>query len=304
MHVLGWTLFSLLILGLLMLDIKVFHRKAHEIKLKEALWWSLFWTVLALLFNGGVWLKMGHVKGMEFFTAYIIERSLSVDNLFVFLAIFTYFKVPLKYQHGVLFWGIVGALIMRALFIFAGVALLNMFHWIMYLFGVILIYTAYKLVAEEQQQIDPSKNPVVNFARKFLPISVAPDPSTFFVRENRRLFATPLFIVLLVIETSDVMFAFDSIPAVLAISRDPFIAYTSNIFAILGLRALYFAIADALRLFHYLNIGLAVILGFIGAKMILTDVVHIPIWLTLAVVGGVLALSVLASWVRPKKSEH
>jgi len=303
MTALGWTLFTLLILGLLILDLKVFHRRAHEIKLKEALWWSLFWTVLALIFNAGVWLRMGHVKGMEFFTAYIIERSLSVDNLFVFLAIFTYFKVPAKYQHGVLFWGIVGALVMRALFIFAGVALLNMFHWIMYAFGVILIYTAYKLAAQEQQQIDPSKNPVVNFVRRFLPVSATQDPSTFFVREKNRLIATPLLIVLLVIETSDVMFAFDSIPAVLAISRDPFIAYTSNIFAILGLRALYFAIADALRLFHYLNIGLAAILSFIGAKMLLTDLVHVPIWVTLAVVGGVLAVSVLASWIHPKKSE-
>lgn len=298
-----WIIFNAFVIGMLILDLKVFHRKAHEIHVKEALGWSAFWIILALLFNAGIYVKSGSVKAMEFLTGYLIEKSLSVDNLFVFLAVFSYFNVKSKFQHNILFWGILGALIMRAIFIFAGVSLLNMFHWIIYVFGAFLIYTGYKIWAQdEDKKIDPEANPVVRFFRKIIPVTTDQNVGTFFVKQNGKIHATYLFIVLLVIETTDVIFAVDSIPAILAISRDPFIVYSSNVFAILGLRALYFALADALRLFHFLNVALAFILVFVGSKMLITFFnYHVPIVLTLSVVGGALTLAITTSLMFPKK---
>jgi tellurite resistance protein TerC len=286
---------------MLVLDLAVFHRKAHAVKFKEAIGWTVFWISLAAIFAVAVYFWRGRHVAMDFTTGYLIEESLSIDNLFVFLLIFRYFKVPSNLQHAVLFWGIIGALVMRFLFIWAGVALINRFHWVIYIFGVFLIYTGIKLVKSENSEVQPENNPVLRAFRKFMPVTRDYHGRKFFVRE-RGLHATPLFLVLLVIETTDVAFAADSIPAVLAITRDPFIVYTSNVFAILGLRSLYFALAGLMDAFHFLHYGLAVILSFIGVKMLISNFVHLPTWIALGVVALVLALSVVASLVFPKKA--
>jgi len=286
---------------MLVLDLTVFHRKAHTIKFKEAVGWSIFWISLAAAFAVLVYFWRGKATALDFTTGYLIEESLSVDNLFVFLLIFKFFKVPANFQHKVLFWGIIGALVMRFVFIIAGVALINGFHWIIYIFGAFLVYTGVKLFKQTDSDVKPEQNPVLKAFRKIMPVTKDYVGGKFFVRD-KGLYATPLFLVLLVIETTDVVFAADSIPAILAITRDPFIVYTSNVFAILGLRSLYFALAGMMELFHYLHYGLAVILTFIGVKMLVSNFFHMPTVVALGVVAGVLAVSVGASVMWPRKT--
>jgi tellurite resistance protein TerC len=301
----AWGGFVALIVALLALDLGVFRKKSHEIKMKEALGWCGVWFSLALGFNGVIWWQLGSPAALEWFTAYLIELCLSVDNVFVFILIFTYFKVPPQYQHRVLFWGIVGAAVMRFIFILAGVGLLERFHWLIYVFGAFLVVTGIKMVLPKKEEFEPEKNIVVRLFRRFYPVSSHYDQGSFFTVDNGRRAATPLFLVLLMIETSDLAFALDSIPAVLAITHHAFIVFTSNIFAILGLRSLYFALQGVMGLFRYLAFGLAAILVFIGSKMLLTSIgVHIPIGFSLSVIASVLALSVLASLaISPTASE-
>ena len=295
-----WVIFNIFVLGMLALDLLVFHRKAHAVSLREALSWSAVWIALALIFNVGIYYLWGSEKALEFLAGYLIEKSLSVDNIFVFIMIFSYFAVPAIYQHRILFWGILGALIMRAIFIAAGAALLSAFHWIIYIFGGFLIITGIKMFFAGEEKIEPEKNPAVLLLRRFMPITNEFHGQRFFVRIDQRLWATPLFVVLVVIETTDVIFAVDSIPAIFAITMDPFIVYTSNIFAILGLRALYFLLAGIMDMFRYLKVGLSFVLCFVGVKMMLVDFYKIPIGVSLGVVGGILAISILASLVKPK----
>jgi tellurite resistance protein TerC len=298
-----WVGFNVFILVMLVLDLGVFNRKSHEIKVKEALLWSLFWITLSMIFNLGIYYFRGTDVALEFFTGYIIEKSLSVDNIFVFLMIFTYFKVSPKYQHKVLFYGILGALVFRAIFIFAGIALIQNFHWIIYVFGAFLVFNGINMITGQDKEIHPAKNPVIRAFRKLFPVTKEYHGSHFFVKVNKKLHATPLFIVVLMVETTDIIFAVDSIPAILAISHDPFIVYTSNVMAILGLRALYFALSAVMRLFHYIQYGLSVILVFVGVKMIIGGFdIKLPISVTLLVIGAILVLSIVASIVFPKKS--
>ena len=298
-----WVAFNAFVLLMLVLDLFVFHRHAHVIKFREALSWTAFWISLAACFAVLVYFWHGPAKTLEFVTGYIIEESLSVDNLFVFLLIFRYFKVPAQYQHKVLFWGIVGALGMRIVFIAAGVALIQRFEWIIYIFGIFLIYAGAKLFRSEEAEIHPEHNPVLKlFRRRF---RVTPDyveGNFSVVRDGKRYF-TPLAVVLLVVETTDVAFATDSIPAILAISRDPFIVYTSNVFAILGLRSMYFALAGMMEIFHYLHYGLATILVFVGAKMLVSHYYPIPVAAALAVIAVVLGVSVAASLLFPRHAK-
>jgi len=301
MTFLPWIAFGILIIILLYVDLEVFHKKAHVIKVKEALLLSLFWICVALLFNLFIYFWRGPHPALEFFTGYLIEKSLSVDNLFVFLLIFQYFKVEGKHQHRILYWGILGAVIMRAIFIYGGITLINKFHWIIYIFGAFLIFTGFKMAFQKEKEVHPERNPIIKIFKKLMPVTSESVDGRFFARMGGVLHATPLFVVLLVIETTDVVFAVDSIPAILAITRDPFIVYTSNVFAILGLRALYFALAGMADLFHYLNYGLALILSFIGVKMLMVDIYKIPSFIALGVVGGVLTISILASLIWPKK---
>jgi tellurite resistance protein TerC len=294
-----WAVFGGLVLVMMALDLGVFHRQKHEIKFKEAALWSGVWIGLALAFAALVWRVRGGHSALEFLTGYILEESLSVDNLFVFLLIFGYFAVPARDQHGVLFWGILGAMVFRAVFIVAGVALLQRFEWVIYIFAAVLIVSGVKLGFEKEKELHPERNPVLRLFRKFVPVTTDFDGSRFFVRREGKTYATPLFLVLVVVETTDLVFAVDSIPAVLGITHDRFIVYTSNIFAVMGLRALYFALKGAMDLFHHLHYGLAVILVIVGVKMVLGHFIHIPIGVTLAVVGGVLALSVVASLIWP-----
>ena len=293
----------MVITGMMVLDLAVFHRKSHEVKFKEALAWSGVWIGLALGFMALVWWLRDRHAGLEFLTGYVIEESLSVDNLFVFLLLFSFFRVPKEHQHDVLFWGIIGAVVMRLIFIVAGVALINRFHWIIYIFGAVLIYSGLKMAFKKDEDIHPESNPVLKLFRRFFPVTKDYHGKSFFVRPEGRWLATPLFIVLLVVETTDLIFAVDSIPAVLAITRDPFIVYTSNIFAIMGLRSLYFALAGVMNLFHHLHYGLSAILVFVGAKMVLGRWYEIPTGIALGVVAGLLALSVVASLVWPEKKE-
>ncbi len=296
-----WALFSLFIVAMLALDLGVFHRRAHSITLREAAVWSAVWVSLAVLFNLWIWSEFGSHKGLEFLTGYLIELSLSVDNLFVFLVIFSYFAVPAPYQHRVLFWGILGALVMRISLIAVGAALVQRFHAVLYLFGAILVVTAVRLLHPQEQHVHPEKNPVVRIFRRFFPVTQNYEGSLLFVRRDGRSWATPLFIVLLVVETTDLVFALDSIPAIFAVTTDPFIIYTSNVFAILGLRSLYFLLAGIMGYFRYLRYGLAGVLGFIGVKLLIMDLVKIPIGVSLMVVGTLLALSVLASLLIPPR---
>lgn len=296
-----WIGFLAFVLLMLALDLGVFHRKSHEVKIKEALIWSVVWISMAMVFNYGLYVYMGEIKAMEFLTGYVIEKSLSIDNLFVFIMIFSYFNVDTKYQHKVLFWGILGALIMRAIFIFAGVALISKFHWIIYLFGAFLIFTGAKMLVHKDEKIDPNKNPLVRLFKRFFPVSETMHGDRFFVKINAKIVATPLFVVLLLVEFTDLIFAVDSIPAILAISSDPFIIFTSNVFAILGLRALYFALAGITQYFHYIKYGLSAILVFVGVKMVIVDFYKIPVLMSLFTILGILFISVVASLLFPKK---
>jgi tellurite resistance protein TerC len=298
-----WGVFNLFVIAMLALDLGVFHRKAHEIHIREALLWSAFWIALALLFNVGVYVWRGPQTALEFLTGYLLEKSLSVDNIFVFLMIFTYFRVPYLHQHKVLFWGILGALIMRALFILTGITLIQKFHWVIYLMGLFLIVTGIKMATRKDEEIHPERNPVLRLFRRVMPVTEQYEGGRFFARRQGRRMATPLLVVLLVVETTDVVFAVDSIPAILAITLDPFIVYTSNVFAILGLRALYFALAGVMQLFHYLSYGLSFILVFVGIKMLLVDVYKMPIGIALGVVAAVLSAAVLASILWPPRAE-
>jgi tellurite resistance protein TerC len=296
-----WIVFNAFVLLMLGLDLFVFHRKAHEVKMKESVLWTLFWIALSLLFNLAVYWKMGQGPALEFLTAYLIEKSLSVDNLFVFLMIFNYFHIPLQYQHKILFWGILGALVLRAIFILVGVALLEKFHFITYLLGAFLVFTGIKMATTKQESIDPKANPVVKFISRYMPVTNMLVGGKFFVRRDKTIFATPLFIVLIMVETTDVVFAADSIPAILAISQDTFIVYTSNVFALLGLRALYFALAGIMQMFHYLHFGLSLILVFIGGKLLLANVFKLDMVWALVVVAVILAGSIVLSLLFPKK---
>ncbi|HLO06594.1 MAG TPA: TerC family protein [Terriglobales bacterium] len=296
-----WILFNLFVLAMLVLDLGVFHRRAHTVKFREALAWSAVWIALAVIFAVVVFFWHGRTSALEFVTGYVIELSLSVDNLFVFLLIFRFFHVPPVHQHKVLFWGILGALIMRAVFIVAGVGLIQRFHWIVYVFGAFLVYSGIKLFFQEEAEIHPEKNPVLRLFRRFVPVTKDYEGNKFFVR-RAGLYATPLFVVLLVVETTDLLFAVDSIPAILAITRDAFIVYTSNVFAIMGLRSMYFALAGMMEMFRYLHYGLSLVLVFVGAKMLLSHYLEIPTPVALAAVAGVLAISVIASVANPKKS--
>ncbi len=298
-----WVLFNIFVLAMLALDLGVFHRKAHEVKLREALIWSGVWIVLALLFNLLIYFLRGTQSALEFLTGYLIEKALSVDNIFVFILIFSYFRIPAVYQHKVLFWGIIGALIMRAIFIALGITLIEKFHFIIYIFGAFLIITGIRMALQKDKEIHPERNPVVKLFRRFMSITNSYEDGKFFKKVDGRSYATPLFVTLIIVETTDLIFAVDSIPAILAITIDPFIVYTSNVFAILGLRALYFALAGIMKLFHHLHYGLSAILVFVGIKMILTDVFKIPITLSLVIIAVILLISVIASLLYPKEQE-
>ena len=308
-----WIGFNVFVLAMLALDLGVFHRKSHAVSGKEALTWSLVWISLSLVFNAVIYFNWdvmapnstytNREAALAFFTGYLIEKSLSVDNIFVFILIFSFFAVPAAYQHRVLFWGILGALIMRGTLIAVGAALLHEFHWIIYIFGAFLIFTGIRMSWHHEENVQPDKNPVVKFFRRFMPVTETFEGDQFFVRRAGKLFATTLFLILLVVESTDLIFAVDSIPAIFAVTQDPFIVYTSNVFAILGLRALYFLLANVMDKFRYLKFGLSAVLVFIGVKMVIVDFYKIPIGISLGVVAGILTLSILASLWKAKKEE-
>lgn len=295
-----WIGFNVFILLMLALDLGVFQRKTHAVSVKEALIWSGVWIALALLFNVFVYADMGKQKGLEFFTGYLLEKSLSVDNIFVFVLLFGYFKVPKEYQHKVLFWGVIGALILRAILIAVGAIMISKFHWVIYIFGAFLVITGFRMAKQDENDIDPENNFLIRLFRKIYPVAGEYHEGKFFIRIDGKKVATPLFIVLLSIEFTDLVFAFDSIPAIFAVTSDPFIVYTSNIFAILGLRSLYFALAGIIHKFHYLKIGLSMILIFIGMKMLVVDLYKIPIGYSLGVIATILSASVVLSLLKPK----
>ncbi len=296
-----WLLFNLGVLTLLVLDLFVFNKKTETVSVKSALWWSAFWVGLAVAFNIFVYFWKGQDAALEFVTGYLIEESLSVDNLFVFMILFNYFRVPSSMQRKVLFWGIMGALVLRAAFIIVGVELIEKFEWTIYILGAFLVYTGVKMAFNSDSEMEPEKNPLLVFINKFIPVSKSYDKDKFFTRINGKLFATPLFVVVIIIETTDIVFAADSIPAILAVTRDPFIVYTSNVFALLGLRSLYFALAGIMQLFHYIHYGLSLILSFIGVKLLIQKYYHIDMKIALLVVAGILGLSVFFSIMFPKK---
>lgn len=291
----AWVLFNLFVLGMLALDLGVFHRSAHVVRFREALTWSGVWISLALLFNLGLLIVSGREIALQFLTGYLIEKSLSVDNIFVFLMIFSYFRIPPLHQHKILFFGILGALVMRAIFIFAGIALIEKFHWVIYLFGGFLVLTGFKMAFAQGREFQPDRNIILRAIKRWIPVRADVTDGRFMIRDGGRSAATPLLLALLFIEVSDLIFAVDSIPAILAISSDPFIVYTSNVFAILGLRSLYFVVARFAELFEYLHYGLGAILVFVGLKMLLSGVFKIPAPVALLVVAGILGVSVLGS---------
>lgn len=295
-----WVGFNVFILIMLALDLGVFHRKAHEVSFKEAVIFSIVWIALALLFNLFVWYEFGKTRALEYLTGYLIEKSLSVDNIFVFVLLFSSFNVPPAYQHKVLFWGVIGALLMRAVFIFAGVALIERFHWIIYVFGIFLVYTGIRIAREKGTKMDIGNNKFLKLVRKIVPFTREYHGAKFFVKLERN-YATPLFLVLVLIEFTDLVFAIDSIPAILAITSDPFIVYTSNVFAIMGLRSLYFALAGSLKYFIYLHYGLAMILIFVGIKMVGSDIFKLNPLISLLVITAILAVSIIASIAKGKK---
>ena len=303
-----WIAFNAFVVAMLAVDLLVFHKEAHEVRAREAAAWSLVWIVLALLFGAGVYRLMGRDAGLEYFAGYLIEKALSVDNIFVFVLIFGAFRVPARYQHRVLFWGILGALLMRGSMIAAGAYLIQHFHWVIYLFGAFLVFTGVRMVMHVEQDFDPESSFVIRWLRRIVPIAGAYHGQRFFIREETahrsRLAATPLFVVLVLVETTDLIFAVDSIPAIFAITQEPFIVYSSNVFAILGLRALYFLLADVIHRFHYLKVGLSVVLVFVGVKMLVNDVYKVPIGASLGVIALVLAASTAASWFWPRLPVH
>jgi tellurite resistance protein TerC len=306
-----WIVFNLFVLVMLALDLGVFHRNAHAVSIKEAAIWSAVWIGLAMLFNLGLYF-FWHVvapgsalsdgqAALAFFTGYLIEKSLSVDNIFVFALLFGAFAVPAARQHRVLFWGILGALLMRGVLIVAGAALLERFHWIIYIFGGFLIFTGIRMFMQRDEEAHPEKTPLISLAQRFIPIAQDDTGEHFFVRRAGRWMATPLFLVLLIVEATDLVFAVDSIPAIFAVTREPFLVSTSNVFAILGLRSLYFVLAGVMDKFHYLKLGLAAVLSFVGVKMVLVDLIHIPIGLSLGVIASILAIAVGASLLRARR---
>jgi tellurite resistance protein TerC len=298
-----WAGFIGFVLAMLALDLGVFHRKAHAIGYREALLWSIFWMALALLFNGFVWLEFGRTHALEFLTGYLIEKSLSVDNLFVFVLIFTAFKIPPVYQHRVLFWGILSALILRALMIWLGAAAIERWHWLMYVLGLFLVFTGIKIAVQREKESRLEDKLVFRILSRLVPTTNTFEGPRFLVRRDGRRYATPLLFTLLLVEVTDVIFAVDSIPAIFAVTTDPFIVFTSNIFAILGLRSLYFLLAGAADRFHYLKLGLAIVLIFIGVKMTIMDLVKIPVWISLCVVAAVLGAAIGLSLARPQEKK-
>jgi tellurite resistance protein TerC len=306
-----WVGFNLFVLLLLALDLGVFHQKAHRVSIKEATIWSIVWITLSMVFNLGLyffWDKISPTSdysnseaALAFFTGYLLEKSLSVDNIFIFVVIFTFFAVPAAYQHRVLFWGILGALIMRGTLIVLGAALLKEFHWIIYVFGAFLIFTGIRMAIQRNEEVHPDQNPVIKLLRRIMPVTENYEGEQFFVRRLGKLMATPLLLVLLVVESTDLIFAVDSIPAIFAVTDDPFIVYTSNVFAILGLRSLYFLLAGVVDKFHYLKLGLSAVLVFVGFKMVLADIYKIPISLSLAVIASILTVSIVASLWRARR---
>ena len=297
-----WAGFIAFVLAMLALDLGVFHRKSHAVSLKEAAVWSGVWISLAAVFNGLIYWMFGPTLGLEFTTGYLIEKALSVDNIFVILVLFTYFRVPSEYQHRVLFWGILGALVMRAIFVFAGAALLSKFHWMIYVFGALLVVTGFKMLRSGDEQVDPDKNPLIRLVRRVLPLTPEFHGEKFFVRDGVKWVGTPLFLCLVAVEFTDLIFAVDSIPAIFAVTRDPFIVFTSNIFAILGLRSLFFLLAGVMDRFVYLKIGLAMVLLFVGTKMVIMDWYKIPVALSLGIVGLILTTSIVASLFKTRGS--
>jgi TerC family integral membrane protein len=305
-----WIGFNLFVLSLLALDLGVFHRHAHQVSIKEATIWSVVWITLAMVFNLGLYLFWDKVSptssdsnneaALAFFTGYLIEKSLSVDNIFVFVLIFTFFAVPAIYQHRVLFWGILGALIMRGALILVGAVLLKEFHWIIYIFGAFLIFTGIRMAIHRNEEMHPEQNPVIKMLRRIIPVTENYEGDHFFLRRAGKLMATPLFLVLLIVESTDLVFAVDSIPAIFAVTNDPFIVYTSNVFAILGLRSLYFLLAGVIDKFYYLKLGLSVVLTFVGTKMVIVDIYKIPVGLSLGVIASILVISVAASLLRSR----
>lgn len=306
-----WVGFNLFVLALLALDLGVFHQKAHKVSIKEATIWSIVWITLSMLFNLGMYFFWDNIApasnysnseaALAFFTGYLLEKSLSVDNIFIFVVIFSFFAVPAAYQHRVLFWGIIGALIMRGTLIVVGAALLKEFHWIIYIFGAFLIFTGIRMAIQRNEEVHPEHNPVVKLLRRVMPVTEKYEGEQFFVRRLGKIMATPLFLVLLVVETTDLIFAVDSIPAIFAVTDDPFIVYTSNVFAILGLRSLYFLLAGVVDKFYYLKLGLSAVLVFVGIKMVMADIYKIPIGISLAVIAGILTISVVASLRRARR---
>ncbi len=295
----AWGIFLAIVLLMLMLDLGVFHRRAHVPSLREAVGWSAFWVAVALGFNLVIWVWLGRQRALEFLTGYLVEKALSADNIFVFAVLFNYFAVPPEYRHRVLFWGVLGAIVIRLAFILAGSALLNKFHWVVYVFGAIVILSGVKLLFSQEEGVVPERNPTLRLARRFLPVTPNYVGQRFFVKQGGKWIATPLILVLLAVETTDIVFAVDSIPAIFAITRDPFIVFTSNVCAILGLRALYFLLEGMLRLFRYLGRGLAVILVFIGVKMLVSEFYPIPTEVALGVVVSILTITIaLSIWVQ------
>jgi tellurite resistance protein TerC len=306
-----WIGFNLFVLSLLALDLGVFHRQAHKVSIKEATIWSVVWITISMVFNLGLYLFWDKVSpnssysnseaALAFFTGYLIEKSLSVDNIFVFVLLFTFFAVPAIYQHRVLFWGILGALIMRGTLIAVGAVLLKEFHWIIYIFGAFLIFTGIRMAIHRNEEMHPEQNPVVKLLRRIIPVPENYEGDHFFIRRAGPLMATPLFLVLLIVESTDLVFAVDSIPAIFAVTNDPFIVYTSNVFAILGLRSLYFLLAGVVDKFYYLKLGLSFVLAFVGTKMVIVDIYKIPVGLSLGVIASILATSVVASLLRSRR---
>ena len=300
-----WVGFNVFVLALLAIDLGVFHRKAHAVSTKEAAIWTVVWISLAMLFNAGLFIFEGHEPGMMFLAGYLIEKSLSVDNIFVFVMLFSYFAVPREYQHRVLFWGILGALLMRGTLIGLGAYLISQFHWILYIFGAFLVFTGIRMaLQQEDDEIDIEKNRIVRGMRKLVPITSRYYGEHFFIRRLGFIVATPLLLVLVIVETTDLVFALDSIPAIFAVTQDPFLVYTSNVFAILGLRSLYFLLANVMQDFRFLKAGLAVVLVFVGAKMLIADIYHMPIVMSLGVIAAVLAVAIGASLLFPAPEQE
>ena len=302
-HLWAWIAFGAFVLGMLALDLGILNRKSREVSLKKALAWSAVWVGLALSFNTGIYFWHGGEKALQFLTAYLVELSLSVDNLFVFLLVFGYFKVPAEYRHKALFWGILGALLMRAVFIAAGITLIAKFHWIVYLFGILLVASGIKMTWQKDKEIHPERNPVLKLFRRFMDVTPNYEGDRFFVKQDGRILASPLFVVVLILESTDLVFAVDSVPAVLAVTPDPFVVFTSNVFAILGLRSMFFALDGVMKRFAYLQYGLSAVLVFVGAKMLLAGTYIIPTWVSLLLIVTILSVSILASLSAKRRAE-